>query len=179
MVEPVTEPNTSNAVFNTGGKPKGVSMSKQLTDKKEMFCREYLIDLNASAAAVRAGYNKSWARSNTSRLMVNDDISNRIQELKECRSVSLKISADWVLKECVECYEYNKERVVNQQGQENMRNPTVAAKFLQMAGRHIGVRAFDQYLESKLPEPLKDLTLDQLISLKRTLEDFGVVTTDM
>lgn len=154
-------------------------MSKQLTDKKLIFCREYLIDLNATGAAVRAGYKMSWARSNTPRLMANDDISNRIQELKETRSASLKVSAEWVLKECVECYEYNKERIVNPHGIEVMRNPTVAAKILEMAGKHIGVRAFDPNLEAKVPEPLKDLTLDQLISLKKTLEDFGVVTTDM
>ncbi|HDW3534948.1 TPA: terminase small subunit, partial [Citrobacter freundii] len=28
-----------------------------LTDKQEMFCREYLIDLNATKAAIRAGYS--------------------------------------------------------------------------------------------------------------------------
>jgi phage terminase small subunit len=165
--------------FLTLGKPRGVGMSKQLTDKHEMFCQEYLIDLNASAAAERAGYKKSWARSNTPRLMANDDISNRIQELKETRSASLKVSAEWVLKECVDCYEYNKEKVVNQHGQENMRNPTVAAKFLELAGKHIGVKAFDTNYENKVPEPLKDLTLDQLIELKKTLESYGVVTTDM
>ena len=149
-------------------------MSKQLTDKQELFCTEYIIDLNASAAAVRAGYKKAWARSNTSRLMENDDISRRIQELKDIREASLKVDAEWVLKECVESYEYNKERIVNQHGIEVMRNPTVAAKFLEMAGKHIGVRAFDPNLEAKVPEPLKDLTLDQLISLKKTLEDFGL-----
>ena len=151
-------------------------MSKQLTDKQEIFCREYLIDLNASAAAVRAGYEKTWASRNAPHLLKKNGISQRIQELKESRSVTLKVTADWVLKECVECYEYNREEVVNNRGEKNMRNPSVAAKFLEMAGKHIGVRAFDPNLESKVPEPLKDLTLDQLISLKKTLESYGVVS---
>lgn len=151
-------------------------MNKQLTDKQELFCREYIIDLNASAAATRAGYEKKWIAKNAHRLTENEGIAIRIQQLKDNRSVSLKINADWVLRECVECYEYNKERVVNSSGDENMRNPTVAAKFLEMAGKHIGVRAFDQSLEAKMPEPLKDLTLDQLISLKKTLESYGVVS---
>jgi len=159
--------------------PKGVSMRKQLTDKQEIFCQEYLLDLNATAAAIRAGYAESWAVKNAYQLTEKHGIAKRIQELKDKRAVALRVSADWVLKECVECYEYNKDKVVNQRGDENMRNPTVAAKFLEMAGRHIGVRAFDQSLEAKMPEPLKDLTLDQLISLKKTLEDFGVVTTNM
>lgn len=151
-------------------------MCKQLTDKHELFCKEYIIDLNASAAAVRAGYKKAWARSNTSRLMENDDLSQRIQDLKHIRAAYLKVDAEWVLKECVESYEHNKERIVNQQGIEVMRNPTVAAKSLEMSGKHIGVRALDPNLEAKVPEPLKDLTLDQLISLKKTLEDFGLAT---
>lgn len=32
-----------------------------LTDKQEMFCREYLIDLNATQAAIRAGYSAKTA----------------------------------------------------------------------------------------------------------------------
>ncbi|WP_193065956.1 terminase small subunit, partial [Hafnia alvei] len=32
-----------------------------LNDKQEMFCREYLIDLNATQAAIRAGYSEKTA----------------------------------------------------------------------------------------------------------------------
>lgn len=151
-------------------------MNKQLTDKQEIFCREYLIDLNATAAAIRAGYAESWAVKNAYQLTEKHGIAERIQKLKDKRAATLKIDAAWVLKECVECYEYNKEKVVNNFGIEGMRNPNVAAKFLEMAGKHIGVRAFDSNLEAKVPEPLKDLTLDQLISLKKTLEEYGVVS---
>jgi phage terminase small subunit len=34
-----------------------------LTDKQGMFCREYLIDLNATQAAIRAGYSEKTARA--------------------------------------------------------------------------------------------------------------------
>jgi phage terminase small subunit len=34
-----------------------------LTDKQEMFCREYLIDLNATQAAIRAGYSAKTANA--------------------------------------------------------------------------------------------------------------------
>jgi phage terminase small subunit len=33
----------------------------KLTDKQEMFCKEYLIDLNATQAAIRAGYSEKTA----------------------------------------------------------------------------------------------------------------------
>jgi phage terminase small subunit len=151
-------------------------MNKQLTDKQEIFCKEYLIDLNATAAAIRAGYAESWAVKNAYQLTEKHGIAKRVQELKDKRAATLKIDADWVLKECVESYNYNKEKVVNAFGMEGMRNPSVAAKFLEMAGKHIGVRAFDTNFENKVPEPLKDLTLDQLIELKKTLESYGVVS---
>lgn len=150
-------------------------MNKQLTDKQEVFCREYLIDLNATAAAIRAGYAESWAAKNAYQLTEKHGIAERIQHLKDKRAAALRIDAEWVLNECVKSYEYNKEKVVSN-GIEVMRNPSVAAKFLEMAGKHIGVRAFDTNFENKVPEPLKDLTLDQLISLKKTLESYGVVS---
>jgi phage terminase small subunit len=151
-------------------------MNKQLTDKQEIFCKEYLIDLNATAAAIRAGYAESWAVKNAYQLTEKHGIAKRVQELKDKRAATLNIDAEWVLKECVDSYEYNKERIVNQHGIKVMRNPSVAAKFLEMAGKHVGVKAFDQNHDAKVPEPLKDLTLDQLIELKKTLESYGVVS---
>lgn len=53
-----------------------------LTDKQEMFCREYLVDLNATQAAIRAGYSDKTARSQANRMLTNVDIEKRIQELK-------------------------------------------------------------------------------------------------
>ncbi|HHS3623431.1 TPA: terminase small subunit, partial [Proteus mirabilis] len=41
-------------------------MNMALTDKQEMFCREYLIDLNATQAAIRAGYSERTANRTAS-----------------------------------------------------------------------------------------------------------------
>jgi phage terminase small subunit len=57
-------------------------MSK-LTDKQEMFCKEYLIDLNATQAAIRAGYSKKTANEQGSQNLVKLSIQKRIAELKE------------------------------------------------------------------------------------------------
>ena len=47
-------------------------MSKQeLTAKQQRFCEEYLIDLNATQAAVRAGYSAKTANEQGSRLLTN------------------------------------------------------------------------------------------------------------
>jgi len=52
-----------------------------LTDKQEMFCREYLIDLNATQAAIRAGYSVKTANRIAAQNLSKLDIQNRIAEL--------------------------------------------------------------------------------------------------
>jgi hypothetical protein len=65
--------------------------------------------------------------------------------------------------------------VVDRWGNEVMRNASIAAKFLELAGRHIGVRAFDPKVEPEAEKSLSELTLDQLIHLRTTLEQYGVI----
>lgn len=147
----------------------------QLTDMQERFCEEYLVDLNMKQAAIRAGYSPATADSQACQLVSKPKVRERIQELKAARSQQTAIDAEWVLRECVESYQYNKERVLDRWGNEIMRNATQAARFLELAGKHVGVRAFDSKTEPDAPAPLQDLTLEQLIQLKATLEQFGVI----
>ncbi|YCI31080.1 terminase small subunit [Erwinia sp. PK3-005] len=69
-----------------------------LTDKQEMFCREYLIDLNATQAAIRAGYSEKTANRTASENMSKPDIQTRIAELKAQRNDRVEVDADYVLK---------------------------------------------------------------------------------
>ncbi|HEF8772058.1 TPA: terminase small subunit [Providencia stuartii] len=73
-----------------------------LTDKQEMFCREYLVDLNATQAAIRAGYKEKAARKTGSENLTKPDIEKRIQELMNNRSDRLEIDVDYVLKRLVD-----------------------------------------------------------------------------
>lgn len=73
-----------------------------LTDKQDMFCREYLIDLNATQAAIRAGYSENTARKIGSENLSKPDIQNRIAELKVQRNEQVNIDAAYVLKRLVE-----------------------------------------------------------------------------
>jgi phage terminase small subunit len=73
-----------------------------LTDKQEMFCREYLVDLNATQAAIRAGYSDKTANRIAAQLLSKLDIEKRIQELMNDRSERLEITADYVLNRLVE-----------------------------------------------------------------------------
>ena len=69
-----------------------------LTDKQEMFCVEYLVDLNATQAAIRCGYAVASANREGSRLLSNAGIQARIAQLREERAERTKIDADWLLK---------------------------------------------------------------------------------
>jgi len=73
-----------------------------LTDKQEMFCREYLIDLNATQAAIRAGYSGNTARKIGSENLTKPDIAQRIIDLKSSRNERVEINADYVLRRLVE-----------------------------------------------------------------------------
>ena len=54
-----------------------------MTPRQEKFCIEYLIDLNATQAAIRAGYSKKTAKSLGQRLLTYVDVKSRIKELQD------------------------------------------------------------------------------------------------
>jgi len=54
----------------------------KLTDKQDRFCQEYIIDLNATQAAIRAGYSKKTARIKGCKLLTKANIQIEIQKLK-------------------------------------------------------------------------------------------------
>ena len=54
-----------------------------LTDKQERFCYEYCLDLNATQAAIRAGYSENTARSIASQLLTKLNIQNRIKQMQD------------------------------------------------------------------------------------------------
>ncbi|MDH1171438.1 terminase small subunit [Pantoea agglomerans] len=74
----------------------------KLTDKQELFAREYLKDLNATKAAIRAGYSVKSAQEQASRLLSNVMVQSRISELKADRNEEVGIDAAYVLRRLVE-----------------------------------------------------------------------------
>lgn len=53
-----------------------------MTPKQKKFCVEYLIDLNATQAAIRAGYSKKTANRIANQLLSKLDIRNYIKDLR-------------------------------------------------------------------------------------------------
>ncbi|QYH18026.1 terminase small subunit [Enterobacter sp. DNB-S2] len=74
----------------------------KLTDKQELFAREFIVDLNATQAAIRAGYSEKSSRNQGARMMANDDILDRIAELKAERNEQVGVDAAYVLRRLTE-----------------------------------------------------------------------------
>lgn len=87
-----------------------------LTDKQEMFCREYLIDLNATQAAIRAGYSEKTARASGCENLTKPDIQNRIAELKADRNEQVNVDAAYVLRRLVEIDQMDVLDILNDEG---------------------------------------------------------------
>ncbi len=75
-------------------------MSKnELSPKQERFCQEYIIDLNGTQAAIRAGYSPKTANEQSAQLLAKLSIKSRVDELNNGIKDKLIITAERVLAE--------------------------------------------------------------------------------
>lgn len=68
-----------------------------MTEKQKRFCDEYLIDLNATQAAIRAGYSPNGINKRVSRMMANDGIQEYIKKRLAEKEDALIAKQDEVL----------------------------------------------------------------------------------
>lgn len=72
---------------------------ERLNYRQELFAREYLVDLNATKAAIRAGYSAKTAGQIGERLLKNVVIAKKVQRAMDARAKRIDITADAVLQE--------------------------------------------------------------------------------
>jgi len=84
-----------------------------LTPKQKMFIDEYLIDLNATQAAIRAGYSPNNADKIGSELLGKTRVSDAIKTAMAERSKRTGINQDRILMELAKIALVNPEKVVN------------------------------------------------------------------
>ena len=73
-----------------------------LTPKQQRFVEEYLIDLNATQAAIRAGYSEKTAKEIGSENLTKPNIAKAIQEAQNKRQEQTQIDAAYILRRLVE-----------------------------------------------------------------------------
>ena len=69
----------------------------ETTEKQKRFCDEYLVDLNASAAARRAGYSEKNAGNNVPKILKNTNVRAYIDKRMKEKESELIASQDEVL----------------------------------------------------------------------------------
>lgn len=84
-----------------------------LTQKQKLFIDEYLIDLNATQAAIRAGYSPRNADKIGSELLGKTRVSDAIKTAMAERSKRTGINQDRILMELAKIALVNPEKVVN------------------------------------------------------------------
>ena len=70
----------------------------KLTAKQSLFVQEYLIDMNATQAAIKAGYSDKSAKEIGCENLTKPNIAKAIQTAMDKRSERLEITQDSVLK---------------------------------------------------------------------------------
>ena len=73
--------------------------TKNLTAKQARFIEEYMVDLNATQAAIRAGYSEKGATSRGSQLLANVNVAAEVTERQKAISEKLEITRDDIARE--------------------------------------------------------------------------------
>lgn len=89
----------------------------KLTEKQKRFCDEYLIDLNATQAAIRAGYSARTANEQGARLLANVSVQEYIARKMAERSRRTGVNQDRVVLELAKIAFVKMTDVVNSNGE--------------------------------------------------------------
>ncbi len=127
----------------------------RLTDKQKRFVDEYLIDLNATQAAIRAGYAPGSARQHACRLLSRDNVKKAVALAMEKRQARTELSADEVIGDLRELRDICMGRkpvkimTIVKNAREGtaepvevegmMFEPASASRVLELLGKHIGM----------------------------------------
>jgi len=121
---------------------------RDLTKKQKRFVDEYLIDLNATQAAIRAGYSEKTAYSTGQRLTKNAEIQSYIQERQESRQKRTEITQDKVLQELAKIAFAD----IDSQGEASRLKVSDKLIALDRLAKHLGMYIDKEALELKKQE---------------------------
>lgn len=117
---------------------------EKLTPKQERFVQEYLIDLNATQAAIRAGYSQKTADVQGPRLLGNVRVARAINAAQAETAKRLNLSQDWVLQRLKDISDRctQAEPVFDRQGEptgEYRFDSAGANRATELIGKHLGM----------------------------------------
>ncbi len=159
---------------------------QKLTDKQRMFIKEYLIDLNATQACIRAGYSKKTANRIGTENLSKPVIQEYLTEEFKKRSVRTELTQDEIIEDLREvknrCMQkvpvmfYNKEtkeyeQEVDDEGNGIWRFEAHGAnRALELLGKHKQMFSDKIVIDKRDLKDLSEDELDALIAKKNTSE---------
>jgi len=132
---------------------------RALNDKQKAFVDEYLIDLNASAAARRAGYSPKWINANVQHTLQKTAIQAAIKEKMSARADRVQIDQDFVLKRIKDVLED-----ASKAPDGDMIDRNNALKALEMLAKHVGLFGKDNLQKGKADQEAQHQVLANLFA---------------
>lgn len=134
----------------------------KLTDRQKEFVRQYLVDLNATQAAIRAGYSVKTAYRQGADLLQKTSIREAIEKAQAKRARRVEVTQDYVLSNLVEIVERTMQRapVTDRRGEQVSDEEGRAVwqfdakganKALELLGKHLGI--FTEKLRAEVSGP--------------------------
>lgn len=154
-----------------------------MTVKRHRFVAEYLVDLNATQAAIRAGYAKKGAKDQAYALMQDPEVAAAIKAAMEERSKRLQVDADYVLQRLTEIDQLDLADIFDLDGKllpirqwpliwrqmvKEVDMKTGKVKFhdklraLELIGKHVNVNAFREQVNHTGDINFTDMTDEEL-----------------
>jgi len=118
-----------------------IEPSKQggLTKKQQAFVDEYLIDLNGTQAAIRAGYSKNTAAVIATENLIKPNIKLAIEKALEERKSRVLLTQDQVLKDIALIKQAAMSEKIDSNGNREMVNFNAALKACELEGKHLAM----------------------------------------
>lgn len=154
-----------------------------MTVKRHRFVAEYLVDLNATQAAIRAGYAKKGAKDQAYQLMQMPEVAEAIKAAMEERNKRLQVDADYVLHRLTEIDQLDLADIFDLDGKlmpirqwpliwrqmvKEVDMKTGKVKFhdklraLELIGKHVNVNAFREQVNHTGDINFTDMTDEEL-----------------
>lgn len=126
-----------------------------MTPKQAAFVREYLVDLNATQAAIRAGYSPKTAKVQGSRLLTKADVAAAVETGRAQRAERVEVKADDVLRDITRIA--GKAETAGEYG--------AALKGRELLGKHLGLWVDKVEHSGSIARPLKDKSADEILAV--------------
>lgn len=116
------------AYLKPGSEPPLSGKGSKLSTKMHRFIEEYLVDLNATAAVLRAGYKTRNPNRIGTELLRHPVVKKELDRLQDERRERMELTADYVLTKLVSIVEETEKG-----------NPNAALRGLELLGKHLGL----------------------------------------